>query len=53
MLIGGGTASYFAALTIRGREKDANVLIIGGEAHTCYNRTNLSKGVTLRAFLIV
>ncbi|CAD5221785.1 unnamed protein product [Bursaphelenchus xylophilus] len=43
VLIGGGTASYFAALTIRARDPDAKVLIIGDEVHSSYNRPALSK----------
>ncbi|CAD5215824.1 unnamed protein product [Bursaphelenchus okinawaensis] len=43
LLIGAGTASYFAALSIRGRDAKAKVLIIGDESHSSYNRTALSK----------
>lgn len=44
LLIGGGTASYYAALTIRARDPDAKVLIVSDEKHTPYKRTMLSKG---------
>lgn len=44
LLIGGGTASYFAALTIRARDPEARVLIVTNEAHSPYNRSALSKG---------
>uniref|UniRef100_A0A0R3S5N2 Pyr_redox_2 domain-containing protein n=1 Tax=Elaeophora elaphi TaxID=1147741 RepID=A0A0R3S5N2_9BILA len=43
LLIGSGTASYYAALTIRARDADAKVLIIGDEEHLPYNRPPLSK----------
>ncbi|MCP9258557.1 Programmed cell death 8/apoptosis inducing factor [Dirofilaria immitis] len=43
LLIGSGTASYYAALTIRARDADAKVLIIGDEKHLPYNRPPLSK----------
>uniref|UniRef100_A0A914C770 U1-type domain-containing protein n=1 Tax=Acrobeloides nanus TaxID=290746 RepID=A0A914C770_9BILA len=41
--IGGGTASYYASLTIRARDPTARVLIIGDEQETPYNRPALSK----------
>lgn len=44
LLIGGGTASYYAALTIRAREPEARVLIISEEKESPYNRPPLSKG---------
>lgn len=43
LLIGSGTASYYAALAIRARDADAKVLIIGDEKHLPYNRPPLSK----------
>lgn len=43
LLIGSGTASYYAALAIRARDADAKVLIVGDEGHLPYNRTPLSK----------
>lgn len=43
LLIGSGTASYYAALAIRARDADAKVLIIGAEKHLPYNRPPLSK----------
>ncbi|CAG9534703.1 unnamed protein product [Cercopithifilaria johnstoni] len=43
LLIGSGTASYYAALAIRARDEDAKVLIIGDEKHLPYNRPPLSK----------
>lgn len=43
LLIGAGTASYHAALTIRARDADAKVLIVGDERHLPYNRPNLTK----------
>lgn len=45
LLIGGGTASYYTALTIRARDPDAKVLIISDEKNTPYNRPALSKGI--------
>lgn len=44
LLIGGGTASYYAALTIRARDENARVIIIGEEHETPYSRPPLSKG---------
>ncbi|KAI1721693.1 pyridine nucleotide-disulfide oxidoreductase domain-containing protein [Ditylenchus destructor] len=43
LLIGGGTASYYAALTIRARDPDAKVMIITDENDTPYKRQLLSK----------
>ncbi|VDK88034.1 unnamed protein product [Litomosoides sigmodontis] len=43
LLIGSGTASYYAALAIRARDADAKVLMIGDEKHLPYNRPPLSK----------
>lgn len=43
LLIGSGTASYYAALAIRARDADARVLIVGDEKHLPYNRAPLSK----------
>ncbi|KAI6176843.1 Apoptosis-inducing factor 1, mitochondrial [Aphelenchoides bicaudatus] len=43
ILIGAGTASYYAALTIRARDPDAIVLILGDEDENAYSRTHLSK----------
>lgn len=45
LLIGGGTASYYAALTIRARDPDARVLIVTDEKESPYNRPPLSKGL--------
>jgi hypothetical protein len=44
LLIGAGTASYYAALTIRARNPDAIILIVGDEDEIAYSRTPLSKG---------
>lgn len=44
LLIGGGTASYYAALTIRARDSEARVLIITDEEESPYNRPPLTKG---------
>lgn len=46
LLIGAGTASYYAAMTIRARDPDAIVLILGDEGENAYSRTHLSKGNT-------
>ncbi|KAI6215201.1 hypothetical protein M3Y94_00357400 [Aphelenchoides besseyi] len=43
LLVGAGTASYFAAVTIRARDPEAKVLIIGDEAENPYSRTPMSK----------
>ncbi|VDN18596.1 unnamed protein product [Gongylonema pulchrum] len=43
LLVGSGTASYYAALAIRARDADAKVLIVGEEEHLPYTRTPLSK----------
>ncbi|KAF8357910.1 wah-1 [Pristionchus pacificus] len=43
LLVGGGTASYYAALVIRARDPNARVLIISDESHLPYNRPPLSK----------
>jgi len=43
ILIGAGTASYYAALTIRARDPDAIVLILGDEDENAYSRSPLSK----------
>uniref|UniRef100_A0A0K0FPA8 Apoptosis-inducing factor 1, mitochondrial n=1 Tax=Strongyloides venezuelensis TaxID=75913 RepID=A0A0K0FPA8_STRVS len=45
LLIGGGTASYYAALTIRAKVPDAHCVIITDEEQTPYNRTSLSRDV--------
>ncbi|PAV62183.1 hypothetical protein WR25_16986 isoform B [Diploscapter pachys] len=43
LMIGGGTASYYAAIAVRGKEAEAKVLIIGDEPSVPYNRPPLSK----------
>uniref|UniRef100_F1KVX8 Apoptosis-inducing factor 1 n=1 Tax=Ascaris suum TaxID=6253 RepID=F1KVX8_ASCSU len=43
LLIGAGTAAYYAALSIRARDADAKVLMIGEENQLPYNRPPLSK----------
>uniref|UniRef100_A0A914KPU3 FAD/NAD(P)-binding domain-containing protein n=1 Tax=Meloidogyne incognita TaxID=6306 RepID=A0A914KPU3_MELIC len=43
LLIGGGTASYYASLTIRARDPDARVLIVSDEEESPYRRSVLSK----------
>ncbi|VDP08620.1 unnamed protein product [Heligmosomoides polygyrus] len=43
MLVGAGTAAYYASLAIRARHADAKVLMIGEEEHLPYNRPPLSK----------
>ncbi|GMT19190.1 hypothetical protein PFISCL1PPCAC_10487, partial [Pristionchus fissidentatus] len=43
LLVGGGTASYYASLVIRARDPNARVLIISDESHLPYNRPPLSK----------
>lgn len=53
VLIGAGTASYYAALTIRARDPDAVVLILGDEDENAYSRTHLSKGLLCRLFKIL
>lgn len=50
MLIGAGTASYYAALTIRARDPDAVVLILGDEDENVYSKTHLSKGLHFKNF---
>uniref|UniRef100_A0A0K0E5Q5 Apoptosis-inducing factor 1, mitochondrial n=1 Tax=Strongyloides stercoralis TaxID=6248 RepID=A0A0K0E5Q5_STRER len=45
LLIGGGTASYYAALTIRSKIPNAHCLIITDEETAPYNRTPLSRDV--------
>ncbi|VDN50481.1 unnamed protein product [Dracunculus medinensis] len=45
LLIGGGAASYYAAITIRGRDPCAKVLMIGDELELPYDRTPLSKNL--------
>lgn len=45
LLIGGGTASYYASLTIRARDPDARVLIVSDEEESPYRRSVLSKEV--------
>ena len=47
VLIGGGTASYYASLAIRARDPDAKVLIISDEGLTPYSRIPLSKGLLI------
>uniref|UniRef100_A0AC34QHJ1 Uncharacterized protein n=1 Tax=Panagrolaimus sp. JU765 TaxID=591449 RepID=A0AC34QHJ1_9BILA len=47
VLIGGGTASYYAALTIRAYDANAKILIISNESETPYNRGPLSKDLWL------
>ena len=44
VIIGGGTAAYYAALTIRAFDPCSKVLIISDERETPYNRPPLSKG---------
>ncbi|TKR66671.1 hypothetical protein L596_022930 [Steinernema carpocapsae] len=48
LLIGGGTASYYASLAIRARDSDAKVLVVGEEEDMPYNRPPLSKELWLR-----
>ncbi|KAE9421110.1 hypothetical protein Angca_005743, partial [Angiostrongylus cantonensis] len=43
LLVGAGTAAYYASLAIRARHADAKVLMIGEETHLPYNRPPLSK----------
>lgn len=43
VLVGSGTASLSAALSIRRKDPEAQILIIGEENHLPYNRTPLSK----------
>uniref|UniRef100_A0A914LBJ7 FAD/NAD(P)-binding domain-containing protein n=1 Tax=Meloidogyne incognita TaxID=6306 RepID=A0A914LBJ7_MELIC len=43
LLIGGGTASYYASLTIRARDPDARVLIVSDEEESPYRRSVISK----------
>uniref|UniRef100_A0A915M8Q9 FAD/NAD(P)-binding domain-containing protein n=1 Tax=Meloidogyne javanica TaxID=6303 RepID=A0A915M8Q9_MELJA len=43
LLVGGGTASYYASLTIRARDPDARVLIVSDEEESPYRRSVLSK----------
>ncbi|KAK0419161.1 hypothetical protein QR680_013986 [Steinernema hermaphroditum] len=43
LLIGGGTASYYAALGIRARDAEAKVVIVGDESELPYNRPPLTK----------
>jgi len=45
VLIGGGTTSYYAALTIRARDPDAKILIVDDEPQTPDIRVLLSKGI--------
>jgi programmed cell death 8 (apoptosis-inducing factor) len=47
VLIGGGTASYYAALTIRAYDPDSKVLMISAENEAPYNRPPLSKELWL------
>uniref|UniRef100_A0A7E4VJN1 Pyr_redox_2 domain-containing protein n=1 Tax=Panagrellus redivivus TaxID=6233 RepID=A0A7E4VJN1_PANRE len=47
VLIGGGTAAYYAALTIRAYKPDSEVLIIASEGETPYNKPPLSKELWL------
>ena len=47
ILIGGGTASYYAALTIRAYDPDSKVLMITDENEAPYNRPPLSKELWL------
>ena len=44
VIIGGGTAGYYAALTIRAFDPNSKVLMISDERETPYNRPPLSKG---------
>ncbi|KAE9552395.1 hypothetical protein FO519_004376 [Halicephalobus sp. NKZ332] len=44
VIIGGGTAAYYAALTIRAFDPNAKILMISDERETPYNRPPLSKG---------
>ncbi|CAJ0598337.1 unnamed protein product [Cylicocyclus nassatus] len=43
LLVGAGTAAYYASLAIRARHADAKVLMIGEEDYLPYNRPPLSK----------
>ncbi|CAJ0942990.1 unnamed protein product, partial [Mesorhabditis belari] len=43
LLVGSGAASYYASLSIRARDAEAKVLIIGEEAELPYNKPPLSK----------
>uniref|UniRef100_A0A1I7XJQ5 Apoptosis-inducing factor 1, mitochondrial n=1 Tax=Heterorhabditis bacteriophora TaxID=37862 RepID=A0A1I7XJQ5_HETBA len=43
LLVGAGTAAYYAALAIRARDANAKVLMIGEEKYLPYNRPPLSK----------
>jgi len=47
VIIGGGTAAYYAALTIRAFDPCSKVLIISDERETPYNRPPLSKELWL------
>uniref|UniRef100_A0AC34GU30 Apoptosis-inducing factor 1, mitochondrial n=1 Tax=Panagrolaimus sp. ES5 TaxID=591445 RepID=A0AC34GU30_9BILA len=47
VLIGGGTAAYYAALTIRAYDPDSKVLMISAENEAPYNRPPLSKELWL------
>ena len=51
VLIGGGTASYYASLAIRARDPDAKILIISNESSTPYSRIPLSKGLRINCRL--
>uniref|UniRef100_A0A1I7SXI8 Pyr_redox_2 domain-containing protein n=1 Tax=Caenorhabditis tropicalis TaxID=1561998 RepID=A0A1I7SXI8_9PELO len=43
VIIGSGTAAYYASLAIRAKQAEAKVLMIGEEAELPYNRPPLSK----------
>uniref|UniRef100_A0A914XUU1 FAD/NAD(P)-binding domain-containing protein n=1 Tax=Panagrolaimus superbus TaxID=310955 RepID=A0A914XUU1_9BILA len=47
VLIGGGTASYYAALTIRAYDPNSKVLMISADNEAPYNRPPLSKELWL------
>ena len=42
-VIGTGVAAVYAAKTIRGQDKDANIHVFGAEEFLPYNRIKLSK----------
>jgi 3-phenylpropionate/trans-cinnamate dioxygenase ferredoxin reductase component len=45
LLVGGGVASVFAAQSIREKDKDGPLMIVGSEPHFPYDRPPLSKGL--------
>lgn len=48
VIVGAGTTAYFAAVGIKRRDKDAQVLIIGNENEAPYGRPPLSKELWFR-----